>query len=95
MKPLVRILPLLLLTVAVAALLTGCGVKHYYITIINETPWDVCVDPYGYFLYPGDRVDTEVDYFEVVHVVAFRCSDSVLLAHADMIHGDVLIIEWP
>ncbi len=99
MKSLLRILPLLLLLGTTAVLVTGCGddevhIYHdsYYITIINDTPWDVFVEPFGFLLAPGDSVDADVGY-DVVRVVAIRDFDGLILADVDMVSGDILVIQ--
>jgi hypothetical protein len=99
MKSLLRILPLLLLLGTTALLVTGCGDHHghghydaYYITIVNDTPWDVYVEPFGFLLAPGDSVDADVGY-DVIRVVAIRHFDGLVLADVHMASGDVLIIQ--
>lgn len=63
-----------------------------FITVFNDTPWDVFIEPFGLFLAPGEVVDIEVGY-EVSHVVARRDFDGLILAEVDMPPGDVLVIQ--
>jgi len=97
MKSLVKILPLLLLGTT-AVLIGGCGDHHdyggydYSITVINDTPWDIFVEPWGFLLAPGDSMDVDVGY-DIVHVLAIRHFDGLVLADVDMAYGDVLVVE--
>ncbi len=99
MKTASKIVSLVLLLGITATLLAGCGsgdrcclVYDYYITVINDTPWGVFVDPFGLFLSPGDTMDIEIgpDY---VRVVVLREFDGLVLADVDMVNGDVLVIQ--
>ncbi len=99
MKSFARALPFLLVLGITATVLSGCGndevhVYHdgYYVTVINDTPWDVFVEPFGFLLAPGDVVDAEIGY-DVVHVIALRHFDGLVLAELDMVRGDVLVIH--
>jgi hypothetical protein len=98
MKKTVRIVSLFLLLGMTALLFGGCGDRdhwyydEYYVTIINDSPWDVYVQPFPLFLAPGQRADREVGY-HAIHVVAIRNADGVILAEVDMVGGDVLIID--
>jgi len=99
MKSLLKILPLLLLLATTGVLLTGCGGDDvyvyrdgYYITIINDTPWDVFVEPFGFLLAPGDSVDADIGP-DIVRVVAIRDFDGLILADIDMVTGEVLVIQ--
>ncbi len=100
MKNTVSILSLLLLLGTTAILLAGCGdgehVYHgdYYITVVNHTPWDVYVEPFGVFLPPGGVLDQPVSY-DVVHVMVIRDFDSLLLAELDMVAGGPPLEIWP
>lgn len=98
MKTTVRILSLFLLLGMTAILFAGCGdddrwyYDDYYVTIVNDSPWDVYVQPFPLFLAPGQRADPEVGY-HVVRVVAIRDFDGLILADLDMVAGDVLVIH--
>ncbi len=100
MKSLVRILAVFLLLGTAASLLGGCGdgdhhhdmVEDFSITVINDTPWDIFVEPFGFLLAPGDTVDIDVGY-DVVHVIAVRHFDGLVLAELDMVRGDVLVVH--
>ena len=99
MKSLTRIIPLLLLLGTTAVLLAGCGGydsyyyhDDYFITIINDSPWDIFIEPFGVLLAPGDTVDFEVGY-DIVHIIAWRDFDGLILAELDMAEGEVLVVE--
>jgi hypothetical protein len=99
MKSLVKILPLLLLLGLTTVFLEGCGDHHHYhdgydytITVVNDTPWDIFVEPWGFLLAPGDRVDVDIGP-DIVHVIAVRHFDGLVLADVDMAYGDVLVVE--
>ena len=97
MKTSVRILSLLLVLGTTAVLLAGCGhgrhyYDDYYITIVNDSPWDVYVEPFGLFLSPGEQVDVEVGY-DVFHVIVLRNFDALILAELDVASGDVLVVS--
>ena len=99
MKNLVRFLPLLLLLGITATLLAGCGggghthyYEDYYITIVNDSPWSIVVEPWGVFLVPGDSWDVDVGY-DVVRVIVVRDFDGLVLADVDMARGDVLVVH--
>jgi len=98
MRTTVKILSLLLLLGATATLLQGCGrgdhylAYDYYITIINDTPWTVFVEPFGLLLVSGDRVDVEIGY-DFVRVIVLRDFDGMILAEVDMVSGDVLVVD--
>jgi hypothetical protein len=83
---------------ATATLLAGCHDDHYvyrdyyYITVINDCPWAVVIEPFGVLLSPGDRVDFDIGY-DVVHVIAVRAFDGLILAELDMVGGEVLVID--
>jgi hypothetical protein len=98
MKKFLKILSLVLFLGIVATFAVGCRDHHhheyygYYITVINDTPWAVYVEPFGFLLGPGDRVDAEVGY-DYVRVVAVRHFDGLILADVAMRAGDVLVIQ--
>ncbi len=98
MKNTLRILSLFLLLGMTAILFAGCGhddhwdYDAYYVTIINDSPWDVYVQPFPLFLAPGERADVEVGY-HVFRVVAIRNFDGAVLAEVDMVAGEVLVIQ--
>jgi hypothetical protein len=99
MKSAVKILSLLLLLGTTMTLLGGCGnddccyaVYDCYVTVINDSPWAVFVEPFGVFMYPGESVDLEI-ICDCVHVVVFRDADGLILAELDMCSGDVLVIH--
>lgn len=98
MKKLVRILPLVLFLGIAAGFIAGCDDHHhyeyydYYITVVNDTPWDVYVEPFGFLLAPGDRVDADIGH-DYVRVVAVRYFDGLVLADVAMGAGDVLVIQ--
>jgi len=96
MKSLVKILPLLLLLGTTAVLIGGCGHDDYVshldlITVHNDSPWDITVEPWGVFLERGHGVDFESG--DIVHVVAIRYSDGVVLADVDVAPGHLLVVE--
>ena len=98
MKKLLKVLPLVLVLGAAATFVAGCHDGHhheyydYYITVVNDTPWDVYVEPFGFLLAPGDQVDADIgpDY---VRVVAIRHFDGLVLADVTLAAGDVLVIQ--
>jgi len=98
MKTTVKILSLLLLLGATATMLAGCGqgdrAYYYddYVTVVNETPWTVFVEPFGLILDPGDRIDIEIGY-DVVRVVVLRHFDGLILAELDIVSGDILVVD--
>lgn len=99
MKNAVKVVALLLLLGTAAVFLGGCGDHHdhvvvydYHVTIINDSPWDVFIEPFGLLIAPGDRMDVDVGY-DIVHVIAIRHYDGLILAELDMARGDVLVVE--
>jgi hypothetical protein len=100
MRHTVKILSLMLLLGTTAAQLAGCGNDdvyvyrdgYYYITIVNDSPWAIYVEPFGIFLGPRDTADIDV-YYDYVHVVVFREYDGLVLADLDMAGGDVLVVD--
>jgi hypothetical protein len=99
MKSTVKILSLLLLLGTAMTLLGGCGnddyccaTYDYYITVINDSPWVVFVEPFGIFLNPRETIDIEIGY-DVVRVLVLRDFDGLILAELDMVSGDVLVVH--
>jgi len=92
------ILSLSLLLTTAAALLAGCGdhdhyrYHGYYITVINDTPWTVFVEPFGIHIHPGDAADIEIGY-DAVYVVVVRDFDGLVLTEGTMTWGDVLVVD--
>lgn len=98
MKGAIKILSLLVLVGITATLLAGChNDRHvdyydYYVTIVNDTYWTIYVEPFGYYMDPGDIVQFDVGY-DIVHVIVIRHPDGLVLAELDMPAGSEFVVH--